>query len=308
MLKLTLRDKIILIVIVSVLCFWGEYKLILCPMRQSVSELNKQKIEAKALMTDVTPLMAKAERVKSEKDKLKEKMEDIKCTYSEKAIRKEDFLVFIGKSTEKNNVYVTKYNNIGVTSENGVYKMYVDMELKGDTKNINKVITDIDSLGVKYSVGSMSYRQNVEYDYLKRFYDDLTDLPWYKEPEKKDDEQSDTETADDKEEEQIAEMPQYSPVPEKEPPKPVLPYEEQPKTVSPPEEIPKSLEQRLEELLEPTVYNGRSIKGGIMLVANKKNTYIYAGDMRLAVTICIVMFDEPTGNLAYDSENDYGVL
>ena len=52
--------------------------------------------------------------------------------------------------------------------------MLIDMELKGNGADINKVLTDIENLGVKYSIGSVSYRQNEQYDYLKRFYDDLT--------------------------------------------------------------------------------------------------------------------------------------
>lgn len=305
--KLKLRDKIILLLVASVLCFWCEYKLLLTPMRDKLSELNAQKVEAKELLTDITPLQEKAEKVRKNKNALYNKIENIKSTYSEKTIKREDFLVFIGNSSSKNNVYVTRYNNLGITEENGIYKMCVDMELKGSPKNINSVLSDIDSLGVKYSVGSISYRQNDEYDYLKRFYDDITELPWFKEPEKKED-QGDTEQEDITEEGiyQLPENPQPLPMPDT-----VLPEEKEQGTVlAPDDEAPKTLEERIDSLLQPTVYRNTKVSSGIQLLSKDNNTNINSQDMRLAITICLVMFDEPNSNsvLAYNSESDYGVL
>ena len=308
--KITQRDKLFVILIISILCFWCEYKVVLSPIQKNIAELTVKKDEAKSLLTDTTPLEKKADKVKERKNKLFDRIEDIKSTYSEKTIKKEDFLVFIGNSTVRNNVKVTKYNNLGIGEENGVYKMIVDMELKGDAKNINNVLTEIDKLGIKYSIGSFSFRQNEEYDYLKRFYDNYTELPWYKEPEKEekevkeDEAENDEDIPDSENDKDSAEttVPQQQQLP----PEPI----EQPPISELPKEEPKSIEQRLDDLLELTVAKKGVGNNRLILLGKKENAYGNGLEMRLAFTICIVMFDEQSGGNAavYNTENSNGIL
>ena len=63
-----------------------------------------------------------------------------------------------------------------------------NFEIKGNSVNINNVLEDIKNMGIKCSFGSFSYRQDKDNDYLKRFFDDLSELPWYK--EKKEEQES----------------------------------------------------------------------------------------------------------------------
>ena len=95
----------------------------------------------------------------------------------------EEFLVFLGNSAKENNVAVSGFNELGTEVKGGIYRTVFDFELKGSSVDINKVLEDINNMGIKCSFGSVSYRQNEGFDYLKRFFDDISELPWYKEKE-----------------------------------------------------------------------------------------------------------------------------
>ena len=42
--KITQRDKLFVILIISILCFWCEYKVVLSPIQKNIAELNKKNI------------------------------------------------------------------------------------------------------------------------------------------------------------------------------------------------------------------------------------------------------------------------
>jgi len=316
-LRITMRDKVILVVTAALLCAWGEYNMILEPMQKKIVTLQKEKEAAKGLLTDITPLVEESEKLKIKENQLKNSIETIKTSDVGKTMTNEEFLVFIGDSTSKNNVNVTGFNNLGLTTENGIYKMIIDMELKGNSADINKVLTDIDNMGIKYSVGSLSFRQDEQYDYLKRFYDDLTDLPWYEEPDEEEIEEFKKENEDDSRDDSSTEnedisapdiyYPDFSPYPDSSVPEYV------PSTPSPTPEpdVPKSIDERIDRLLEMTSFKIRSNNYEIKLLTNNDYSYKDGQNMRLAITMCLIMFDEPglESTVIYETETDeHGTL
>lgn len=145
-------------------------------IRFSIRLLEQNKAEVEGQSGDITPLEEKSEKLRSEEKKLKDSVDNIKKLSGGLTTTNEEFLVFLGKSAEENNVAVSGFTDLGTTDTDGIYRSTFDFELKGSGADINKVLEDINNIGIKCSYGSVSFRQNEKYDYLKRFFDDLSDL------------------------------------------------------------------------------------------------------------------------------------
>lgn len=315
--KITMRDKVILVIVAAGICAWGEYKMMFTPMQEKIISLQQETEAVKGLLTDITPLLEESEKLSKKENQLKKRIETIKASDHGRTVTNEEFLVFLGNSTAKNNVNVTGFNNLGLTVENDVYKMHIDMELKGSGNDINNVLTDIEKMGVKYSVGSVSYRQNEQYDYLKRFYDDLTDLPWYEDPDEEEIEEFNKQNNQEQSEDFAIEdnfdintyYPEIDISPDIAVPEPSEPQEST--TSEEAAETPKSIDERIDQLLKLMAFSPGNIGYEIELLTNNNYEYKEGQDMRLAITLCIIMFDEPIpGNiLLYETENgENGVL
>ncbi len=87
--------------------------------------------------------------------------------------------MYLGKKTTSSGVKLLTFNDFGTEEKGGIYKAKFDFELQGSAASINSILSAIDQMGVKYSVASLSFRQDKDYDYLKRFFDSTTKLPWY---------------------------------------------------------------------------------------------------------------------------------
>ena len=174
----TLRDKFILLFLAFLLTIYGGYKAMWIPTNTTIAELEKQKENVKGQAGDIKPLLEKSEALKNREKALRSSVNNIKELSGGLTMTNEEFLVFLGKTTEKNNVQVSGFNDLGVVNTDGIYRSIFDFEVKGNSVDINKVLEDINNIGIKCSYGSVSYRQNEQYDYLKRFFDDLSDLPW----------------------------------------------------------------------------------------------------------------------------------
>lgn len=181
--KLSLRDKIILLVVAVALVIYGGYNFLYTPTNASIDSLNEQITTLKGQIGDTTPLDAKLKEFETQSSDVLKKINEIKSSEGTKSLNKQDFLVFLGNECSKNSVELVKFNDFGVKEEtNGVWKMQLDFELRGSMTNLNKICENINKIGVKYSVGGMSLRQNNNYPYLARFFDDISKLEWYKDP------------------------------------------------------------------------------------------------------------------------------
>ena len=170
----TLRDKFILLFLAFLLAIYGGYKAMWIPTNTKIAELEKQKENVKGQAGDIKPLLEKSEALKNREKALRSSVNNIKELSGGLTMTNEEFLVFLGKTTEKNNVQVSGFNDLGVVNTDGIYRSIFDFEVKGNSVDINKVLEDINNIGIKCSYGSVSYRQNEQYDYLKRFFDDLS--------------------------------------------------------------------------------------------------------------------------------------
>ena len=302
----TLRDKFILLVLAFALLAYGGYKALWIPTTEKIALLEQNKAEVEGQSGDITPLEEKSEKLRSEEKELKDSVDNIKKLSGGLTTTNEEFLVFLGKSAEENNVAVSGFTDLGTTDTDGIYRSTFDFELKGSGADINKVLEDINNIGIKCSYGSISFRQNEKYDYLKRFFDDLSDLPWYKEPEKED-AANDAETIPDIKLPEIT-IPEYIPDYDLTPqpdesvvlPQPTEPSEKE----ETPKDEPKSIEERLNDLLEQTSVKNMPYR--ITFLANTGDSYKSVQNMRLSVTVCFIMYNEPSGETSFLNNTESG--
>lgn len=302
----TLRDKFILLVLAFALLAYGGYKALWIPATEKIALLEQNKSEVEGQSGDITPLEEKSEKLRSEEKKLKDSVDNIKKLSGGLTTTNEEFLVFLGKSAEENNVAVSAFTDLGTADTDGIYRSTFDFELKGSGADINKVLEDINNIGIKCSYGSVSFRQNEKYDYLKRFFDDLSDLPWYKEPEKED-AANDAEIIPEIKLPEIT-IPDYipdydlSPLPDE---PSVLPQpSEPPATEETPKDEPKSIEERLNDLLEQTSVKNMPYR--ITFLANTGDSYKSVQNMRLSVTVCFIMYNEPSRETSFLNNTESG--
>lgn len=296
---LTFRDKIILLVLAFAVGIYVGYQALWVPATAKIAELEQNKQSIQNLAGDLEPLKEQTERLKQQEKEVKESVNNIKGLSSGLTATNEEFLVFLGDSAKENNVVVSGFNDLGTQEKDGIYRTVFDFELKGSSVDINKVLEDINNMGIKCSFGSISYRQNEGYDYLKRFFDDLSELPWYKE---KEDEEEKTDEQQEQQETSEAEKPVPGEGTEQIPQQqaPVAPDTPADSATPPAEDKqPESIEDRLNDLLQQTSYRTQT-PYKVVFLTNTQTTeqptaeYKAGQQMRLNVTVCLIMYNEPS--------------
>ena len=194
--KLTVRDKVIVLFLLLAMVIYGGYQILWLPLGTKISELETTKSQIEGLTADITPLLKQSKTLLAEQSRLEKSVDDIKSTQA-KTLTKEEFLLYLGKSATANSVKLLTFNDFGLEEKGGIYKAEFDFEIQGSAANINSILSAIDQMDVKYSVSSLSYRQAKDYDYLKRFFDSVTKLPWYQVAEKTEEQQEEIQTLPD---------------------------------------------------------------------------------------------------------------
>lgn len=315
--KIKFRDKVIAVLLLTVFVIYAVFNYVVFPANKEVDKLKEKKEKVEAKQSDIEPLLKETEEKLLQKDKVYEKYDLIKFAEASKTATSEEFLVYIGQSAETNNVKVTGFSDLGNSFEDGIYRACYDIELSGTPFAITHVIQDLDKMGIECSVGSVSFRQDKEYDYLKRFFDTETNLNWYTEPEEEEEPEN--------KEDALAQQPtEQQPIPQApaEPINPpqtesVKPKPEKNETIHKNEKVEaetvepggqqgivipddESIEDRLDELLKLSSFNPYY---RIMPLTN--TTVItenpYTNEMRLSFTVCLIMFNEPSPETSFIS-------
>ena len=298
--KIKFRNKAIVTVLILTLVTGAVFNYIVFPITDNVEQLIQKKDEVSRLVSDIEPLLEDIEYKKAERQNAEEKYEIIRSEEACKTATSEEFLVFLGEGAEKNGVKVTGFSDLGYLYENGLYKAYYDVELSGMPLAVNRAIKELNTMGIKYSIGSVSFRQDKEYDYLKRFFDSLTNLQWYKEPEEEDSEIAENEIRNeseipnaDNELESIKDK--TNNVQKNEPIQGIVIEPEKNQGTVLPEN--KNIEDRLNELLRTSLFNDAYM---VMPRTNTvAETTMFSNEMRLSFTICLIMFNEPSEETSF---------
>lgn len=293
---LTLRDKAILLVLAFSVGIYVWHQNLWVPNTAKIAQLEEDKQSIQNLAGEIEPLLKETERLKKAEKEAKDSVNNIKKLSGGLTATNEEFLVFLGDSAKKNNVTVSGFNELGTEVKDSIYRAYFDFELKGNSVDINKVLEDISNIGIKCSFGSISYRQDEGYDYLKRFFDDLSELPWYKEKTEEEKAKELQEQFEPPEIEKPVTGTDVQQIPEEQH---VMTPDVQTETTEPPSQgkQPKSIEERLNELLMQ-VGNVKEQTYKVVLLTNteadKHIEYKAGQQMKLNVTVCLIMYNEPS--------------
>lgn len=317
--KLRFRDKAICILLLCSIVTYLVFSNIVIPANKKVEKLKEKREKVAALMTDIKPLLEEKAEKEKKRDNAEKKYNEIKNNAAYKTATSEEFLVYLGRSAEANGVKVTGFSDLGSKNENGIYRSFYDMELSGSAFAVGRVVRDFDLMGITYSVGSISMRQDKEYDYLKRFFDTMSNLKWYNEPEenaKKEDEKTESDASSaDKPTTALPPAPQQksdNPSPKTEENKQTEKnenVESKPDAADNPDDIegfvlPEtgSIEERLNELLKINSFASyRPVPiAGIASVSNDTSSE----EIRLSLTICLIMFNEPSPETSFLAEQE----
>ena len=312
---MTVRERLILCVIAVIIGVFGCVKLVWQPMKGKIIAMKDEKAELKLTLTDKSPLEQKRKQLHSDNEALVKQISEIKGTDTAKTLTKEEFLVFISDAAKKSNAEVIKFNDLGMKNENGVWKTTFDFRIRGTLANINAVCCRIDMTGIRYSIGSMSLRQNEQYPYLERSFDRFSNLEWYADPIKPKENEP-----EDMQDEEIVLPPQETINPEI----PILP-ESIPKPILMPEPTPTptpntdngNITDRLNELLElmncsASKYKIRFLSNSVSLEPSFSTDRNDGDIMTLTITLQLVMYEKPIAGssiiITEEGENDNAIL
>lgn len=307
--KIKFIHKAIAVMMACVSILYICFNYVVIPANKKVESLKEKKEKISALSSDIEPLLKQKAELEELLEKNYNEYENVRFEKAYNTATAEEFLVFLGGSAEKNNTKVTGFSDLGtVVSDNGLYKSYYDIELSGSPFDIARTVEELNQMKIKYSVGSMSYRQDKEYDYLRRFFDSETDLTWYKEPEeeglavveeKKEEPSENSAETIEKAPESIVSEPITPDAPKQ--PQIIEKNEEVKGRVEKPTQnegvvIPeeKTIEDRLNDLLKTALQKTSNFR--VMPLSNviHQEPVPYSNDMRLSFTICLTMFNEPS--------------
>lgn len=182
--KLTVRDRLILCVVAILIGVFGCAKLIWQPLSSKIIAMKNERAELKLTLTDKSPLEQTLKQLHIDNESLTKQISKIKGADTAKTLTKEEFLVFISNAAQKNDAEIIRFNDLGMENQNGVWKATFDFQIRGTLSNINTICEKIDMTGIRYSIGSMSLRQNEKYPYLERSFDQFSNLEWYIDPVK----------------------------------------------------------------------------------------------------------------------------
>ena len=317
--KMSVRDRLILCIVAVVIGAFGYVKLVWQPMNDKIIEMKNEKSDLKLTLTDKSPLEQKRKQLHNDNEALVKQIFEIKGADTAKALTKEEFLVFISDAAKKSNADIIKFNDLGMENENGIWKTTFDFCIRGTLKNINAVCERIDMTGLRYSIGSMSLRQNEQYPYLERSFDHFSNLEWYADPiQPKENGQEDIQ------DEEFILLPEGTIIPEI----PILPeFTPEPMPESTPDYGPTpgpipdtdngNITDRLNELLEfmnysTSKYEIRFLNNNISLEPSFSIGENDGDIMTLTITLQLVMYEKPIAGssiiITEEGEHDNAIL
>ena len=159
------------------------FNFIILPSINKIKINDTQRITLKSQIGDMTPLDNKINELTENNNSLIANIDYIKSQNTDMTMNREEFLVFLGKYMNEYSVNMVKFSDLGTEEDNETYKSTYDLQMRGTFANLNNVLKMINATGIRYSVCSLSLREDKSEEYLKRYFDDYTNLPWYKKAE-----------------------------------------------------------------------------------------------------------------------------
>lgn len=291
------KGKIVAAIAALFIMIYAAVQMVYMPLSIRIQQAETEKREAEALKSDISPVLEQKQKLQKEEKQLSDKVADITETSGGKTATKEEFLLFLGETAKKNNVGVIGFKDCGMTKLGGIYTQTFDFQLKGDRNSINNILAQINDMGIKTSYVSVSFRQNLELDYLKRYFDELSDFPWFKE---QDEAENEDEDEDEDEGETVREAYLNAGVTDVSE-QFTLPREIEPQVPYTEDEPEDAANEGIGSMITQTVYKNpqKGIQTGLVYVSKKSKTSEQDSRMRLAVTVKLIMFNQPQSSTSF---------
>lgn len=172
------RDKLIIYALVLVLVIYLSHTYIYSGIKSNKSNLELELSDLKGHSNDKDLLLSEENDVNNQIDGIDKVINDLKNSGGKGAINTQDFLCELSGWANDLDVGVGKFREIEVEEQNGVWRSQYEINLNGNLNDLVVLVSKLDNLGISYNVISMSLRQDLEYDWLKRDYTSLSKLDW----------------------------------------------------------------------------------------------------------------------------------
>lgn len=151
---------------------WNNIYTRIVTQSETASKINED-------VADLTAVEDSRNRLKETAQQLRSDISEKQNSYTGNGITKEEFMVYFNNTTSAYNLKVMSFAYQGGEQLDSVTKMKYAAEVRGSMDNLNNLVQSFDQMGIKYSVGDISLRQDGTYGYLKRYYDTISDFSWY---------------------------------------------------------------------------------------------------------------------------------
>lgn len=193
--EVTERDKVLLIVLAIIVAFYLVYSFGYKNLKAYGEELKHELSSLEKSVPDIESLRVEEESYDSQIEEIDTKIDTIKLEGGSGAINKQGLLQYISEWAETFDVDVIRFKEIDNSEANGVWRTRYEIQLGGSLNDLVVMANKLDDLNISYNVLSMSLRQLMDHPWLKRGYEDLSDLPWMN-FEKEDEEDGEDEFSD----------------------------------------------------------------------------------------------------------------
>lgn len=173
------REKILIALLIVIALIFVGYRYVYNPLVEHKERLDDQMASLGNYNVNVENMQSQEASVSQTLQELNSKIDNLKNEEGNQIINTQDFLLFLSTKTKEADVYIQKFKDLGVTEENGVWRVRFDVELNGYMKDLIRITQNIDDLGVSYDIKSVSLRQEGDIEYLSRAHKEQVDLVWF---------------------------------------------------------------------------------------------------------------------------------
>ncbi len=177
------KYKAAIIAAALVLVFVIFVKLVFLPIISFGQTQSEKAANLKESTGYVDELNEELSQLESRRQKLTAKVMEINDNERQNRTNAAKMLDWLGLEAKAYYLDIISFNEPeSSTSDGRVTETTLSWELRGPIPNLYKFIEDLDELGIKHSVGSINLRIDEDYDFLGRYYDAVTSIPWYSDP------------------------------------------------------------------------------------------------------------------------------
>lgn len=143
----------------------------------SLSILSTKSIELNEQVEDLNQLIDDENDLNLEINEMTELLSQIKVLTESEVVSKEDLVVILGDCAKAANVVFTGLSSRDISTMNSVTKYNFNFEVKGTATQLADFLKRLDEKQLHYAVNELSFRQEGDYLWLQRNFDEQ--ITWW---------------------------------------------------------------------------------------------------------------------------------